>query len=88
MLTINNEKIALDEKDFTKIKVLCDFLFFDQYKNSASFPRFQHAFAPLVKNTEIDLFEAFKKLCGEKKKIFNIWKNIKFISFEFKKRKK
>ena len=68
MLTINNEKIALDEKDFTKIKVLCDFLFFDQYKNSSSFPRFQHAFAPLVKNTEIDLFEAFKKLCGEKKK--------------------
>ena len=87
MLTINNEKIALDEKDFTKIKVLCDFLFFDQYKNSASFPRFQHAFAPLVKNTEIDLFEAFKKLCGEKKKYLTFGRILNSFLLNSKKEK-
>ena len=67
MIQLGNEKVEFIEEDFNKIKVLCDFLFFDQYKSSASYPRFQHAFAALIGNSKIDLFQTFKTICGEKK---------------------
>ena len=79
MIQLEEGKVPIDESELNKIKVLCDFLFFDQYKSSASFPRFQHAFAALAGNSKMDLFQTFKNLCGEKKKIYNIWKNVKII---------
>ena len=57
MIKLGNEKVEFSEEELDKIKILCDFLFFDQYKSSASYPRFQQAFAALIGNSKIDLFK-------------------------------
>ena len=77
MIQLGNEKVDFSEEELNKIKVLCDFLFFDQYKSSASYPRFQQSFAALVGNSKIDLFQTFKKICGERKKYITFGRMIK-----------
>ena len=77
MIQLEEGKVPIDESELNKIKVLCDFLFFDQYKSSASFPRFQHAFAALAGNSKMDLFQTFKNLCGEKKKYITFGRMLK-----------
>ena len=39
MIKLGNEKVEFSEEELNKIKILCDFLFFDQYKSSASYPK-------------------------------------------------
>ena len=77
MIKLGNEKVEFSEEELNKIKILCDFLFFDQYKSSASYPRFQQAFAALIGNSKIDLFQTFKKICGERKKYITFGRMIK-----------
>ena len=77
MIQLEEGKVPIDESELNKIKVLCDFLFFDQYKSSASYPRFQHAFAAFAGNSKMDLFQTFKNLCGEKKKYITFGRMLK-----------
>ena len=55
--------------DQLKIKTLCDFLFFDQFQDTATFPRFEQCFQPLFNNIKnISMETVFKDICGPKKK--------------------
>ena len=55
--------------DQLKIKTLCDFLFFDQFHDTATFPRFEQCFQPLFNNIKnISMETVFKDICGPKKK--------------------
>ena len=51
-----------------KIKTLCDFLFFDQFQETATFLRFEQCFQPLFNNVKISIQTVFKDICGPKKK--------------------
>ena len=50
------------------IKTVCEFLFFDQYEEAATFSRFEKCFQPLFNNIDISFENVFKEICGEKKK--------------------
>ena len=61
------EEQKLDDQ--LKIKTLCDFLFFDQFQDTATFPRFEQCFQPLFNNVKnISMETVFKDICGPKKK--------------------
>ena len=52
-----------------KIKTICEFLFFDQYQETASFNRFEKCFQPLFNNIDnISFKQIFKDISGHKKK--------------------
>ena len=51
-----------------KIKTICEFLFFDQYQDNATFLRFEQCFQPLFNNINISMERIFKDICGPKKK--------------------
>ena len=51
-----------------QIKTICEYLFFDQFQDTASFPRFEQCFQPLFNNINISMETVFKDICGEKKK--------------------
>ena len=57
-----------DNKEQIFIKTICDFLFLDQYEDTASFLRFEQCFQPLFNNINISFESIFKDICGEKKK--------------------
>ena len=59
---------TINNKDDIKIKTICDFLFLDKYKDTATFQRFEECFQPLFNNINISLQEIFKEICGPKKK--------------------
>ena len=70
---------SLTEKELRNIKTICEYLFFDQFKDSASYQGFERAFSSLLPKKEIQLDIVFKEICGEKKKIYKlpkIYKNI------------
>ena len=52
----------------TIIETICEFLFFDQYEETATFSRFEKCFQPLFNNINISFEKVFKEICGEKKK--------------------
>ena len=58
----------IEPSDLTKIKNTLNYLFFDQYQDMASFPRFEECFAILTKGEEINYQEAFIDIIGEKHK--------------------
>ena len=58
----------INHKNDIKIKTICEFLFFDKYKDTATFQRFEECFQPLFKNINISLKTVFKEICGQKKK--------------------
>ena len=58
-------------EDQIKIKTLCEYLFFDQFQETATFPRFEQCFQPLFNNVTISMETVFKDICGEKKKYIN-----------------
>ena len=65
-LNITNEELE-------KLKVLGEYLIFDQYKNVASFPRFEECFGLLFEEYSSEsLQKIYKDICG---------KNHKYISF-------
>ena len=63
-----NIGLQLPPEALDKIKIVSDYLFFDQYKDMASFPRFEECFGVLTVGKNIDLPEVFKQIVGEKKK--------------------
>ena len=54
--------------DEIKIKTICEYLFFDQFQDSANFETFEKCFQPLFNNMEISFERVFKDICGRKKK--------------------
>ena len=65
--------INLTQEELETLKIICDFLFFDQLKNMTSFPRFESCFGATLTNenrTE-SLVNIFKDLCGPKKNILH-----------------
>ena len=58
-------------EDQIKIKTLCEYLFFDQYQDTATFPRFEQCFQPLFNKISLSIEKVFKDICGEKKKYIN-----------------
>ena len=45
----------LTEEELTKIKTICEYIFFDQYKDTSSFQGFERAFSCLIPKKEIKL---------------------------------
>ena len=58
----------IDEESLGKIKNVLNYLFFDQYRDMASFPRFEECLSLLVPNKDIDFQETFSDIIGEKHK--------------------
>ena len=70
------------------IKTICDFLFFDQYQDTATFSRFEKCFQPLYNNIDISFEKVFKEICGEKKKYITYKRFAKaFLNYKTKKEK-
>ena len=61
----------LNEIEEMQLKTICEYLFFDQFKDYASFPRFEKCFQPLFNSTNITLDSVYKEICGPKKKYIN-----------------
>ena len=73
-----NKKINLTEEEQKKINTICDYLFFDQYTEMATYLRFERCFQPLfIDDKNLDLEELFKELCGPKKKYLNYKRFVK-----------
>ena len=70
-------QIDIPENILDKLRILCDFLFFDQYKDMATFPRFEECFSVITKEMNINLENVFKDLCGEKRKYITFRRFIK-----------
>ena len=63
------EQLNITENEYNKIKTICEFLFFDQYQEAASFTRFEKCFQPLFCSIEnISFMKIFKDIVGPKKK--------------------
>ena len=56
------------DKNIIKIKTICEFLFFDQYKDTSTFQNFEKCLQPLLNNIDISIEKVFKDICGPKKK--------------------
>ena len=63
--------LGLSELETTKLKTICEYLFFDQFHEYASFPRFEQCFQPLFNDVNISLDSIYKEICGPKKKYIN-----------------
>ena len=73
-------KINISNDELNKIKVITEFLFCDQYKDMASFLRFEECFGLLTKDSGISLEKAFSDICGEKKKYITFRRMIRAFS--------
>ena len=68
----------LSEEEEKKINTICDYLFFDQYTEMATYLRFERCFQPLfIDDKNLDIEELFKELCGPKKKYLNYKRFVK-----------
>ena len=70
-------KIGLTSEEEETLKTICEYLFFDQYTNSATFQRFEQCFQPLIiyqnknqksNSPKISMDAIFKEICGPKNK--------------------
>ena len=61
-------KIDLTEEELNTIKTISEFLFMDQYQDTAAYPRFEECFGAFCLEKSIDLPKVFKTLCGKKRK--------------------
>ena len=65
--TINNVQIS--NFNVAVIRMICDYLFVDRLNDMATFPRFEQCFGPLFSDeNDFIISEAFKEICGPKKK--------------------
>ena len=65
-----SNKLGLTQEEENKIKLVCEYLFFDQFTEIASYKRFERCFQPLFSDEpDLDLEDLFEELCGTKKKI-------------------
>ena len=76
-------RIDLTEEELRKIKTISEYLFMDQYQDTAAYPRFDECFGAFCLEKSIDLPKVYKTLCGRRRKYitfrrliisFNQWK--------------
>ena len=76
-------KIDLTEEELNSIKTISEYLFMDQYQDTAAYPRFEESFGAFCLEKSIDLPKVYKTLCGRRRKYitfrrlissFNQWK--------------
>ena len=76
--------INLTDEQLNRIKTLSEYLFMDQYQDTAAYPRFEECFGAFCLEKTIDLPKVFKSLCGKRRKYltfrrllisYNQWKN-------------
>ena len=73
-----SDKINLTEEEKKKINTICDYLFFDQFTEMATYLRFERCFQPLLTNDkDTDIEDLFKEICGPKKKYLNYKRFVK-----------
>ena len=73
-----SNKINLTEEEQKKINSICDYLFFDQYSEMATYKRFERCFQPLFsEDKDIEFDDLFKEICGPKKKYLNYKRFVK-----------
>ena len=64
--------VTLSEIEISKIAMICDFLVLDRYNDISSILRFEKCFRPLLSKEDPQLLiDAFKEICGPKKKYIN-----------------
>ena len=63
--------LGLSQLEIIKIKTICEYLFFDQFHEHASYTRFEQCFQPLFNEANIPFDSIFKEICGPKKKYIN-----------------
>ena len=69
ILTKKIDGVEVTNLEIGIIRMLCDYLFVDRVKDMATFPRFEQCFGPLFSDdNNFILSDAFKEICGEKKK--------------------
>ena len=67
-----SNNLGLTKEEDKKIKIICEFLFFDQFTEIATFLRFEKCFQPLFsEEPDLDFDILFKELCGQNKKYLN-----------------
>ena len=67
-----NDKLGLSEEEQIKINTICDYLFFDQFSETATYLRFERCFQPLFsEEANLELDDLFQEICGYKKKYLN-----------------
>ena len=67
-----SDKLGITKEEEKNIKMVCEYLFFDQFTEIATFLRFERCFQPLLSDDpNLDLENLFKELCGPKKKYLN-----------------
>ena len=64
-------QLGLSPEEDIQLKTICEYLFFDQFKDYVSYNRFEQCFQPLFNNIPISMDKVFKSICGEKKKYLN-----------------
>ena len=65
-------KLGLTKEEEGQINSICEYLFFDQFSQFATYLRFERCFQPLFSDEQnIDLEDIFKEICGQKKKYLN-----------------
>jgi len=78
--------LGLTYSEINSIKVISDFLFYDQYKDMASYPRFEECIGCFFNNSKDEksqkerityLEQIFQEICGEKRKYITFRRMIK-----------
>ena len=76
-------KIGLTPEEESNLKTICEYLFFDQFSEYATYPRFEQCFQPLFNSISLSIDKVFKEISGEKKKknvliipLLNLVKNV------------
>ena len=62
------ENYLISQEEEFKIKTICEFLFFDQFKDYATYNRFEQCFQPLINDLNLSTDKIFKELAGKQKK--------------------
>ena len=64
--------VTLNGMEISKIAMICDYLVLDRFCDISSFFRFEKCFGPLLSKEDPQLLiDAFKEICGPKKKYIN-----------------
>ena len=61
-------KLGISPEEENRLKTICEYLFFDEYKEHSSYNRFEKCFQPLFNNVAISMDKVFRNICGEKRK--------------------
>ena len=65
---LNPQNFLLTPEEEFKIKTTCEFLFFDKFKDFATYNRFEQCFQPLINDLNLSTDKIFKELAGKQKK--------------------